>query len=102
MPVPWEALIPFGLASRLGLMVTMFGITGTLTNLTFRGQNQGKPPRYGLERWDEMMIARDYRLTGHNRGQTVRFTEFLSFRLDSHVHNLQSDPVIRSREPESK
>ncbi|KAJ6515340.1 small secreted protein [Mycena sanguinolenta] len=71
MPVPWEALIPFG------LMITMFGATGTLANLTFRAQNLGKPPRYGLEKWDEMMIARDYRLTGHNRGQT-------------------SDPIIRS------
>ncbi|KAJ7886704.1 small secreted protein, partial [Mycena leptocephala] len=68
MPVPWEALIPLVSLSRL--VVTMFGITGTLTNVTFRAQNQGKPPRYGLERWDEMMMARDYRLTGHNRGQT--------------------------------
>ncbi|KAJ7098664.1 small secreted protein [Mycena belliarum] len=71
MPVPWEALIPFG------LVVTFFGVTGTLTGISMRAQNQWKPPRYGLERWDEMMIARDYRLTGHNRGQT-------------------SDPVIRS------
>ncbi|KAJ7682110.1 small secreted protein [Mycena polygramma] len=64
MPVPWEALIPFG------LVVTMFGITGTLANVTFRAQNQGKPPRYHIERWDEMMMARDERLTGHFRGQT--------------------------------
>ncbi|KAJ6610382.1 small secreted protein [Mycena sp. CBHHK59/15] len=71
MPVPWEALIPFG------LLISMFGVTGTLTNASFRAQNQWKPPRYGLERWDEMMMARDNRLTGHNRGQT-------------------SDPVIRS------
>ncbi|KAJ7639445.1 small secreted protein [Roridomyces roridus] len=72
MPVPWEALIPSA------LLVTMFGVTGTLANITFRAQNQWKPPRYHLERWDEMMIARDNRLTGHNRGQT-------------------SDPVIPSR-----
>ncbi|KAK7062252.1 hypothetical protein R3P38DRAFT_691766 [Favolaschia claudopus] len=64
MPIPWEALIPSG------LMITMFGVTGFLANLSFRAQNQGKPPRYHLERWDEIMIARDYRLTGHNRGQT--------------------------------
>ncbi|KAJ7018365.1 small secreted protein [Mycena alexandri] len=64
MPVPWEALIPFG------LLVTMYGVTGTLANVTFRAQNQWKPPRYGLERWDDMMMARDERLTGHLRGQT--------------------------------
>ncbi|KAJ7102647.1 small secreted protein [Mycena crocata] len=64
MPVPWEALIPFG------LLITMYGVTGTVMNLTVRAENQWKPPRYGLERWDEMMIARDARLTGHNRGQT--------------------------------
>ncbi|KAF7302219.1 hypothetical protein MIND_00788900 [Mycena indigotica] len=64
MPVPWEALIP------TVLLVSMFGVTGTLANISFRAQNQWKPPRYGLESWDEMMIARDNKLTGHNRGQT--------------------------------
>ncbi|KAJ7248487.1 small secreted protein [Mycena rebaudengoi] len=64
MPVPWEALIP------TGLLITMFGVTGVLSNITFRAQNLWKPPRYSLERWDEMMMARDNRLTGHNRGQT--------------------------------
>ncbi|KAF7332590.1 Small secreted protein [Mycena kentingensis (nom. inval.)] len=64
MPVPWEALIP------TGLVVAMFTAAGTLANVTFRAQNLGKPPRYSLDSWEEMMMARDYRLTGHNRGQT--------------------------------
>ncbi|OBZ70123.1 hypothetical protein A0H81_09658 [Grifola frondosa] len=63
MPVPWEALIPFG------LMTSMFAAAGTLFNVSKRLQNQGKPVRYGLDPWDEMMMERDQRLTGHKRGQ---------------------------------
>ncbi|RPD68172.1 hypothetical protein L226DRAFT_576635 [Lentinus tigrinus ALCF2SS1-7] len=39
MPVPWEALILFG------LVTVMFGATGTLLNTSKRLQNQGKPGR---------------------------------------------------------
>jgi len=39
-------------------------------NLSQRSQNQGKPPRYHIDSWDEMMMDRDQRLTGHKRGQT--------------------------------
>ncbi|OCH94299.1 small secreted protein [Obba rivulosa] len=63
MPVPWEALIPFG------LLVTMFGTGGTLLNASKRAQNQGKPPRYHLDAWENMMMERDKRLTGHPRAQ---------------------------------
>lgn len=63
MPVPWEALIPFGLVTG------MFAAAGTLLNGSKRAQNQGKPVRYGLDAWDEMMMERDRRLTGHFRGQ---------------------------------
>ncbi|KAF8478311.1 NADH dehydrogenase 1 alpha subcomplex [Gautieria morchelliformis] len=63
MPVPWEALIPFG------LLTTMFAATGTLLNISKRAQNDGKPPRYGVDAWDEMMMERDRRLTGSHRGQ---------------------------------
>ncbi|KAI0773388.1 hypothetical protein BC629DRAFT_1595155 [Irpex lacteus] len=66
MPVPWEALIPFG------LVTTMFAAAGTLLNVSKRAQNQGKPIRYHLDAWDEMMLDRDERLTGHKRGQSVR------------------------------
>ncbi|KAF8740136.1 hypothetical protein AX14_008552 [Amanita brunnescens Koide BX004] len=64
MPVPWEALIPFG------LVTAMFGAAGTLLNTSYRAQNQGKPPRYHVDRWEEMMMRRDERLTGHRRGQS--------------------------------
>lgn len=52
MPVPWEALIPFGLLDYLillyylkhsqGLLTTMFGAAGTLMNVAKRAQNDGK------------------------------------------------------------
>ncbi|KAH8083644.1 hypothetical protein HD553DRAFT_312848 [Filobasidium floriforme] len=67
MPVPWEALIPFG------LLTAMFGITGTGFNVAKRLTNDGKPPRYNLDHWDQMMMARDERLTGSWRGQTVSY-----------------------------
>ncbi|KAG9000617.1 hypothetical protein FRB94_009574 [Tulasnella sp. JGI-2019a] len=63
MPVPWEALIPFG------LLTTMFAVTGTGFSMVRRGANDGKPPRYGLDEWDEMLMERDKRLTGSLRGQ---------------------------------
>ncbi|KAF9782226.1 small secreted protein [Thelephora terrestris] len=65
MPVPWEALIPFG------LLTAMFGTAGTLMNVSKRGQNLGKSPRYHVDPWDEMMMERDKRLTGHIRGQST-------------------------------
>ncbi|KAF8180171.1 hypothetical protein BJ912DRAFT_1062525 [Pholiota molesta] len=65
MPVPWEALIPFG------LLTAMFGAAGTLANVSMRAQNQGKPPRYSVDKWDTMMMDRDKLLTGHKRGQAA-------------------------------
>lgn len=67
----------------------MFAAAGTLFNVSKRAQNQGKvryscanidavilngnqPVRYHLDAWDEMMLDRDRRLTGHERGQSVR------------------------------
>ncbi|KAI6111377.1 NADH dehydrogenase 1 alpha subcomplex [Pisolithus sp. B1] len=63
MPVPWEALIPFG------LVTSMFAAAGTLFNVSKMAQNQGKPVRYNIDAWDQMMMERDRRLTGHVRGQ---------------------------------
>lgn len=98
MPVPWEALIPFGneFDERLkpllticpALVTAMFGTAGTLLNVSQRAQNQGKvcifallpnylplssfqSPRYHIDAWEEMMMERDKRLTGHARGQSV-------------------------------
>ncbi|KAF8605250.1 small secreted protein [Ceratobasidium sp. AG-I] len=49
----------------------MFAATGTLLNISNRFANDGKPPRYGLDTWEEMMMERDRRLTGSTRGQAV-------------------------------
>ncbi|WVR03094.1 hypothetical protein IAU60_000083 [Kwoniella sp. DSM 27419] len=65
MPVPWEALIPFG------LLTVMFGATGTLFNTAKRLTNDGKPPRYNCDSWETMMMERDRRLTGSLRGQST-------------------------------
>lgn len=65
MPVPWEAFIPFG------LLTVMFTGAGTLLNTTRMLANDGKPPRYGTDKWDEMMMERDRRLTGSTRGQSI-------------------------------
>ncbi|KAK1921176.1 hypothetical protein DB88DRAFT_499918 [Papiliotrema laurentii] len=65
MPVPWEALIPFGLLS------VCFVGAGTLLNTARMAQNDWKPARYGIDRWDEMMMERDRRLTGSKRGQST-------------------------------
>ncbi|TFY73184.1 hypothetical protein EWM64_g10829 [Hericium alpestre] len=64
MPVPWEALIPFG------LVTAMFGAAGTLLNVSKREQNQGKLPRYHIDEFEAMLMDRDQRLTGHARKQT--------------------------------
>ncbi|KAG5517939.1 hypothetical protein PMAC_000394 [Pneumocystis sp. 'macacae'] len=58
MPVPFEALIPFG------ILVGLFAATGgMLTAVQYFGNN-GHKSRYNLDRWDRQMIARDRRLTG--------------------------------------
>ncbi|KAH7102933.1 small secreted protein [Auriculariales sp. MPI-PUGE-AT-0066] len=80
MPVPWEALIPFA------LVTTMFGAAGTLFGGASRITNQGKPPRYGIDNWDEMMMERDERLTGHNRGQSVNVRAPAEFATNSIWH----------------
>lgn len=84
----------------LGLLTTMFATAGTLLNVSKRGQNLGKvgvltfpqasvltqfqSPRYHIDAWEEMMMDRDKRLTGHMRGQSV----CLSLLFD-HIPNLQ-------------
>ncbi|MBW0470816.1 hypothetical protein O181_010531 [Austropuccinia psidii MF-1] len=77
MPVPWEAFIP------IGLLTVMFGAAGTLLNTTRRLANDGKPPRYNVDKWDEMMMERDRRLTGKTRGQCVEEKAPLAFQTNS-------------------
>ncbi|KAM0322322.1 hypothetical protein ACHAQA_009612 [Verticillium albo-atrum] len=47
MPVPFETLIPYG------IIVAMFGITGTGLAVIKGIQNGGKKPRYSLDQWDK-------------------------------------------------
>ncbi|KDN38207.1 hypothetical protein K437DRAFT_259494 [Tilletiaria anomala UBC 951] len=65
MPVPWEAMLP------MGLVVVMFGVTGSGFSLAKRMTNEGKPARHSLDDWEHMMMQRDQRLTGSLRGQAV-------------------------------
>ncbi|KAG8725810.1 hypothetical protein FRC12_024011 [Ceratobasidium sp. 428] len=82
MPVPWEATIPFM------LLTTMFAATGTLFNVSARFANDGKPPRYGLDTWEEMMMERDRRLTGSLRGQKVCLDDFCWLIFTNLIHYL--------------
>lgn len=43
-----------------------------------------QPNRYGLDAWEDMMMARDERLTGHKRGQKVRLTAVSYISYDPH------------------
>ncbi|KAJ4861824.1 NADH-ubiquinone oxidoreductase MWFE subunit domain-containing protein [Trichoderma breve] len=74
MPVPFETLIPYG------IMIVMFGVSGTGLAAFKTWQNEGKRPRYSLDQWDKTpvdldtneleVMERDRRLTGTLRGQT--------------------------------
>ncbi|EFP78554.2 hypothetical protein PGTUg99_013089 [Puccinia graminis f. sp. tritici] len=77
MPMPWETFIP------LGLLTVMFGASGTLLNAARRFQNDGKPPDYTVDKWDEMMQERNRRLTGSLRGQCVEEKAPLEFQTSS-------------------
>ncbi|VDC02519.1 unnamed protein product [Peniophora sp. CBMAI 1063] len=77
MPVPWEALVPFA------LVTTMFGAAGTLFKVSKTHQNNGLYPRYSLDDWDEMMMDRDRRLTGHFRGISTEPSAPESFTTNS-------------------
>ncbi|KAK3182010.1 hypothetical protein K4F52_006749 [Lecanicillium sp. MT-2017a] len=48
MPVPFEALLPYG------IMVVMFGATGTGLAALKTWRNEGKRPRYSLDQWDKV------------------------------------------------
>ncbi|WAQ84908.1 hypothetical protein PtA15_5A481 [Puccinia triticina] len=75
--MPWETFIP------LGLLTVMFGASGTLLNAARRFQNDGKPPDYCLDKWDEMMQERNQRLTGSLRGQCAEEKAPLTFQTSS-------------------
>ncbi|CAG8619871.1 9335_t:CDS:2 [Ambispora gerdemannii] len=80
MPIPFEALIPFG------FVTAMFGVTGTLLHAVKTYQNDGKKPRYGLTQWDLQMMERDRRLTGSFRGQTSNPVAPIEFGYNSSLY----------------
>ncbi|KAF4975801.1 hypothetical protein FZEAL_7461 [Fusarium zealandicum] len=47
MPVPFESLLPYG------IMIAMFGISGTGLAVIKTWQNEGKRPRYSVDQWDK-------------------------------------------------
>ncbi|RPB23279.1 hypothetical protein L211DRAFT_787121 [Terfezia boudieri ATCC MYA-4762] len=63
MPVPFEALIPYG------IMLVMFGATGAGMSAFRNYNNEGKRARRSLDTWDRVLMERDARLTGSLRGQ---------------------------------
>ncbi|KAJ3937925.1 uncharacterized protein N0V96_012135 [Colletotrichum fioriniae] len=71
MPVPFETLIPYG------IMIAMFGITGTGLHVIKGIQNGGKKPRWGLDQWD-----RQSTLTGDLRGQIANHEAPPGFELN--------------------
>ncbi|KAI8357335.1 hypothetical protein EDC96DRAFT_247125 [Choanephora cucurbitarum] len=77
MPVPFEALIPFG------LIAGMFTITATGLNVVRYYSNDRKPGRYGLDIWERQMMERDRRLTGSLRGQSDNPTAPPAFATNS-------------------
>ncbi|UKZ67412.1 uncharacterized protein TrAtP1_008573 [Trichoderma atroviride] len=48
MPVPFETLLPYG------IIIVMFGATGTGLAAFKTWQNEGKRPRYSLDQWDRV------------------------------------------------
>ena len=52
-----------------------------------------QPPRYHIDSWEEMMMDRDQRLTGHARKQTVRIRPFLPSPTPLIQPLSQSEPV---------
>lgn len=64
MPVPFEGLLPYA------LMTAFFGLAGQGVGFIRYWDNGWKYDRYDLDEWDQKMMARDYLLTGTQRGQT--------------------------------
>ena len=68
MPVPFEALLPYG------ILITMLTVTGAGLNTLRTYRNEGLQPRWGLDNWDRVSEARwptrilanvRYRIVGH-------------------------------------
>ncbi|KAI1826977.1 hypothetical protein F4861DRAFT_463320 [Xylaria intraflava] len=77
MPVPFEALIPYG------IILAMFGATGAGLSKLRHWQNGHKRPRHGLDQWDRVVMDRDRRLTGLLRGQSDAAIAPVGFELNN-------------------
>jgi hypothetical protein len=77
MPIPFETLLPYG------IMIAMFGVTGTGLAALKSYQNEGRNPRYSLDQWDKQMMERDRRLTGNLRGQIAQAHAPAGFELNN-------------------
>lgn len=65
MPVPWEALLQFG------VIATFFVAGGAMGSAVKYWDNEWQPPRTRLDKWDRDMMERDKRLSnGHKRLQS--------------------------------
>ncbi|CAH0014788.1 unnamed protein product [Clonostachys rhizophaga] len=81
MPIPFEALLPYG------IMIVMFGATGTGLAALKTWHNEGKNPRYSLDQWDRLIgitvQQRDRRLTGSITGQVAQAVAPPGFELNN-------------------
>ncbi|KAH6647449.1 hypothetical protein BKA67DRAFT_662238 [Truncatella angustata] len=77
MPVPFEALIPYG------IILAMFGVTGAGLNKIKHMQNGGKRQRRSIDQWDRQMMDRDRRITGFLRGQSDNPIAPIGFELNN-------------------
>ncbi|EEP80417.1 predicted protein [Uncinocarpus reesii 1704] len=50
MPLPFEALLPYG------IIIGFFGVTGIGLSFSKRFANDGKRPRRGIDAWDRQSI----------------------------------------------
>jgi len=77
MPVPFEALIPYG------IIIACFGATGVGLGYVRKAQAGGMGPRWGVSQWDKQMMERDLRITGSLRGQSDDPNPPLGFELNN-------------------
>ncbi|ORZ10455.1 hypothetical protein BCR42DRAFT_422407 [Absidia repens] len=77
MPVPFEALLPFGIITGF-FMATASGLRAVKYYA-----NDKHPHRFGLDNWDLQMMERDKRLTGSPRGQSTNPTAPSEFATNS-------------------
>lgn len=79
MPLPTEALVPFG------TMVALFIVMKVGYKHIDVWWNDGKPPRWSVDKWDRAMMERDRRLTGYKNGSMDDIVAPKSFIADAQM-----------------